>query len=775
LTSFWRDGFCLLTILVSQAAYCQQSIGSQQDEFARENRERPFSVEDSIRLTTFGDPKYEDGTNPGDQVAHFSPDGRLFAIVLKRSNIEQDTNQYSLLLYHTEGAFNHPPSDVILSLSSSSNRPAIEQLSWLDNETLAFLGERPGEEHQLYTFNCMERQLRQLTHHKTSVLSYSISASHDLWVFTAEEGVSDLAGPGAAHSYISPGAYYSLIDLIKNNDSEKRRYEGKRLFKQDGINGPEEPISIQDGIRGSSDLWLSPDGKRLIVQGWVQSVPARWNAYVDVRLRALVAASIGMRRQFLTGVARFTIVNITTGASELLLNSPMAEPWRPEVAWSPDSRSVVLNKVYLPLDSDKEDADKKRLSTAYAIEVQADSKSVTPIIDKPVRLVRWDRKTGRVLFVDGDEQHSKLIAFEKNQASWQPVKTTPSQGTILPKVRLEESFHKRPQIVVSDQADLRREVLIDLNPELEDVILGRVEDIRFPSPLHHDVKAGLYYPTHFQKGIKYPLVIQTHGWRTDRFWTDGPWTSTFAAQSFANRGFMVLQIEDDPDIGVLGARRMSTPEEAPLQMGVYEAAIDYLDRAGLIDPSRLGIVGFSRTGLAVRYTLIHSKYHFSAATIADAADAGYFLYVAAWNAYPDSLYTDIQSLNGTSPFGEGLYQWIKNDSDFQLDRVKTPVRLEAYGPATLLFNWEWFSGLSHLNKPVDLIYIPDGTHELKKPSHRLISQGGNVDWMSFWIENYEDSDPAKVQQYKRWRELRTLQEANNTEAPVSGIPNGMSN
>jgi dipeptidyl aminopeptidase/acylaminoacyl peptidase len=745
-----RCSVVCLFIFLSQSAYSQHVIETR--EFVK--TKRPFNIQDSIRMTTFGDPKYEDGRNPEDRVAQFSPDRTLFAIILKKGNIEQDTNDYSLLLYHTEAVFDHPTPNVILSLSSSSNRPAIEQLTWLDNETLAFLGERPGERHQLYTLNCKHRRLRQLTHHKTSVLSYTISGSQDFWVFTADEGVSDLTGSNAPHSYVSPGDYYSLIDLIKNDDSEKKRYEGKQLFKQDGVHGEEHPITLSDGVRGSSDLWLSPDGKWLVVQGWIRSVPLSWNAYLDVRLKTLIADSAGLKRQFLTGVSRFTMVNIATGTSEILLNSPMAEPWAPEVAWAPDSRSVVLNKLYLPLGSRNQDQDKKKLSTAYAVEIQAKSKSVIPITDRPVRLVRWDDKTGHLLFTEGEEQHARLIEFEKTTGGWEPVGAPASETTIVPRVRLEEDFHTSPRIVVSDRPNGRKEVLLDLNPQLDDFALGRVEDIRFPSSLHHDVKAGLYYPTNYQKGIRYPLIIQTHGWRTDRFWTDGPWTSTFAAQSFANRGFMVLQIEDDPDIAVLGARLMSTQEEAPLQMGVYEAGIDYLDRLGLIDSSRLGIVGFSRTGLAVRYTLIHSKYRFSAATVADAADAGYFLYVAAWNAYPDSLYTDIESLNGASPFGQGLYQWVRNTSDFQLDRIKTPVRLEAYGPPTLLFNWEWFSGLSHLHKPVDLIYIPEGTHELKKPSHRLISQGGDVDWMSFWIENYEEPYPGKADQYRRWRDLR---------------------
>jgi hypothetical protein len=49
-------------------------------------------------------------------------------------------------------------------------------------------------------------------------------------------------------------------------------------------------------------------------------------------------------------------------------------------------------------------------------------------------------------------------------------------------------------------------------------------------------------------------------------------------------------------------------------------------------------------------------------------------------------------------------------------------------------------------------------------SLRMASQGGSVDWFRFWLQGYEDPDPAKAGQYKRWRELRKLQAENDKKA-----------
>ncbi len=88
------------------------------------------------------------------------------------------------------------------------------------------------------------------------------------------------------------------------------------------------------------------------------------------------------------------------------------------------------------------------------------------------------------------------------------------------------------------------------------------------------------------------------------------------------------------------------------------------------------------------------------------------------------------------------------------------MRIVALRPASLLVEWELFTSLSRLEKPVKLIYLQDGSHTLEKPWDRMISQQGNVDWFTFWLKGEEDPQPAKAEQYTRWRELRKMQAEN---------------
>jgi hypothetical protein len=45
----------------------------------------------------------------------------------------------------------------------------------------------------------------------------------------------------------------------------------------------------------------------------------------------------------------------------------------------------------------------------------------------------------------------------------------------------------------------------------------------------------------------------------------------------------------------------------------------------------------------------------------------------------------------------------------------------------------------------------------------MVLQGGAVDWFRFWLKGEEDPDPAKAEQYARWRGLKKLQDENDAK------------
>jgi dipeptidyl aminopeptidase/acylaminoacyl peptidase len=179
----------------------------------------------------------------------------------------------------------------------------------------------------------------------------------------------------------------------------------------------------------------------------------------------------------------------------------------------------------------------------------------------------------------------------------------------------------------------------------------------------------------------------------------------------------------------------------------------------LADPNNIGIIGFSRTCYYVMELLTTGSLHIKAASITSGVMATYLQYMV-WIGGDNSLAHEANALIGAPPFGKGLEQWLKRSPGFNLDKITAPLLVVGEGPGSLLGMWEPYAGLRYLHKPVDLVMLNTDEHVLTNPAVRMASQGGSVDWFRFWLQGYEDPDPAKAEQYARWRELRKLQEAN---------------
>jgi dipeptidyl aminopeptidase/acylaminoacyl peptidase len=312
-------------------------------------------------------------------------------------------------------------------------------------------------------------------------------------------------------------------------------------------------------------------------------------------------------------------------------------------------------------------------------------------------------------------------------------------------VSVHQSFKEPPVLVGSDAVTKRSRTILDPNPQLKAITLGDPETYSWRDQTGRAWQGILYKPVGFMHGTKYPLVIQNHGFTVPRYLPSGGFPTAFVAQELASAGIMVLQVRD--------CAGRSTPLEGPCNVAGYEGAVDQLSQDGMVDPTRVGIIGFSRTVFYVLEALTTSRLRFKAASITDGITLGYLDYLECVGL-PDGFNDDKVGIIGTEPFGDGLAQWLKASPDFHLDKVSTPLRVVATRELGVVGMWEPYAILEAMHKPVDLIVLNTREHVLEDPVLRLVAQTGNVDWFRFWLEDYEDPDPAKQPQYARWRQLR---------------------
>lgn len=750
---------CLFVFLATAAGYKERGLDlhsfvfpsdlSTRDagEFRSKNaNKRAVTVADTILMTRIAGHKamLHPGGSLSQDFALFSPDGKRFVIITKKGNLENNSMEYSMLLYQVDEIFARPHPRTLVSFASSSNREGINEPSWFDNDTIGFLGEGPGERTQLYSVNCNTGERRRLTNHPTSLLTYSVAELNGRIAYVAEASSAQIKSdaPSGFHVYGE-----SLPDILIGHSTNSVDSE---LFVVDS--GAAHPARLE--VRNkfpTSPVFLSPNGRYLIVQTNVTEVPDPWREYRDRQGYLNRMFNLQIRDGAPTWVRRYDLIDVQTGESRVLVNGPVSSWTGSEVTWLPDSRSVIVTGVFLPLDVPESKERQARKTDPATVEVTVPAFAITRITKQDSKVIKWDSRTQTLQLKSRKSTTPHIDSYHRKVDGWELVgRASTFETNSELQVSTEQDLNTPPQIIVLNPATGQRVSLPDLNPQFEKLTFGRVEVIKWPAGDGRVVEGGLYLPPDYVQGRRYPLVIQTHGFSPNEFWIDGPFSTADAAQPLASKGLIVLQVPDERDFRFSG-----TPEEAPRMMQNYESAIDYLQVKGMIDSDRVGIVGFSHTCWLVKYTLTHSRHHFAAAVSADGLDGGYFQYLAFAN---QGEFTESyrEKIIGAPPFGDGLALWFKRSPGFQLDKVQTPVLIQAIGTYSLVGEWEWFAGLVRLNKAVDLVYISDGFHILQKPSERLISQQGALEWFCFWLKGEEDADPGKAEQYARWRKLRAL-------------------
>lgn len=712
--------------------------------FGRAAVKRPITVADIIGMTRVaGSPWF--AYQPKSEFAVFSPNGKKFAIVLTHGDVAANTNDYTLLVFGTAdgAAVGHPKT--IAAVASASNDLGIFDLQWSnDNDTIFFLATVGKKTTQLYSVDCSSGTMRQLTHHDTPLISYSVSRDGRTIAYEAESAPSRLLDEAVLRHGFYVGRE-ELSDLIRGTLWGK----APELFVEKNGYPSDKPLRTKGELRPGYGLSLSPNGRYLAVQTDVMKVPKVWGQYRGSGIQS--AFHRGFLKDVPTGIMRYEVIDTETGQTERPLDSPAG--YCPSVLWSPDSQALLLCGVYLPLDVRNPRELQARRSNRFVVEIDPATDAAVKVSDQDLIPVDWDARANVVEFetqqtAGGASGSPAMVFYRKSGKQWEQAANSfeglfPSRPHIL----VEEDLNRPPQVVAVEPRSKQRVKILDLNPGLSGFELGKVELISWKDGAGQPVSGALYLPFGYFAGKRYPLVIQTHGFDPHGFWLEGPYSSGFAAQVLADRGIAVLQMND------IFNDSLVTRREASRAMKTYENAVNYLDRKGVIDPERVGLLGFSRTCYYVEYALTHSKRRFAAAVAVDGIDVGYLQYLVAAVARPLTA-SEFDVMVGSPPFGAGLHEWLKRSPGFLVDRIRTPLLIQAFGPPSVLDEWQTFAGLKRLGKPVDLLYLPGATHVLVKPWDRLASQDAAAEWFYFWLRGTKDPAATKTEQFRRWLKLR---------------------
>lgn len=733
---------------------------------------KPFTLAVEIGLKQFGDP-----TGGEAEPLQVSPDGRFFAVDTEYGRLDLNCVVDSLRFYRIQeidnflkdhGKTQAPPPAWVVTRSASEG-PVFKAWRWLgDSSGVAFLGPNADGGHLLMLANFRKMTVKPLTSTTEDVQDFDVRdrqhfvyvvADHAGWEKTRQKEVqaSVIVGTGrhilqlqfpddpVVVHFLSPSARVLWADV--GGQRFKVKHNGALLAPEGGIA-------------------LSPDGRSLATLLPVDEVPPSWETLYPPPPFLSYGTHIHAGR----GTAKHYVrVDLYSGSEQSLTDAPFIGDvgigYRDDTpAWSSDGQAILLPGTFLNARGNTP----SRPCVAF---VDLHSNITSCVVMLKIRGYTENVEEGSSAVYDArfatDDKHRIMVTFMgrggaiggttqyylNSDSTWQVASQSKGQPEI--KVSITQSFSEPPILIAVNQDTSR--VIWDPNPQLKDIDLGQVSLYKWKDKEGSEWEGGLYKPTNYQPGQRYPLVIQTHGFVESYFLPSGLFPTASAARALAAAGIMVLQIP----YGKHGCD-VETTKEGPCNVALTESAANQLVSEGMVDPERIGIIGFSRTCFYVMEMLTNSSLHLKAASITDGLMFMYSQYVL----FSDRIPQEANSVIGVAPFGEGLKQWLKYSPGFNLDKVHTPLMVVALGRADLLGMWEPYSVLHYLNKPVELVMLKSFQHILTNPSARMASQGGSVDWFRFWLKDEEDPNPAKADQYTRWHELRRLQESSEVTSTV---------
>lgn len=717
---------------------------------------RRFTVKDSIEATRVL-------SAPGGPPVLLSPDGERYLVVLYRGDVARNGIWITLLTGQTESLSLAAHPAVATSLfSRSTARPSdiVKNIRWLGDCRIIFLWDDGRNEPRILELNLRTGRHHTLVRQATPIVRYDISRDGRTIVFLAQAPKNQAKEQQLERTGFAV-TDQSIWSLLQGNPDGWTPWSHYQTFAVDRARGlrriAESPSrwSVPPEL-----LHISPNGRYAISVEPAREVPLGWNGYTEHIFKDVYLPAARRNPSGPNFIRQYFLVDVWRSSARPLWSAPENPAAR--LVWSPDSTEVVIGPTFVPVPA----APIAGLSgqAVVVFDVRTGKFICLPVPHAAPALnygpVAWT--SGGVIRLEPRTKAAPALEFKREDGNWRLIGAAgQAKKPAAPvEIELRQGPNTPPALYAVDRASRAERLIRKLDPDLgASISLGKVKLMHWTGDDGRTWSGMLYLPVDFKPNRSFPFVIQTHGYSTTRFSLNGAFPTAFAAQALANRNIAVLQL-GGPDAGDDAV--LATHQEATVFLGGVEGAVRYFIDSGIADRKRVGIIGFSRSGWLVEYVLTHSGFPFAAAEVADNIDVSYFQYVLA---DPDAK-PEYESDTGAAPFGQGLQTWLHNAPGFNCDKIRAPLRLELdTGPIEfILGHWEIFTNLRRLGRPVELFVIPDidhGTHILTSPAERLSSEGGTVDWFSFWLESREDASPAKAAEYKRWERLRKLVETDH--------------
>lgn len=672
----------------------------------------------------------------------FSPDQKFFFALSYHGDVQKDREIWNLHVFKSDDvvrALNRRP--LLFSQdneyaratmwSSKRSQPGIRGVRWDPaSRSILFAGMDGGEIYRPYRLNVETRQIERLGKIGDEVGWFDYRGRRLL--YTANHN------PGGDERVVR----YPMdrVDIVSSGSVLPWVVRG---FNSSQVYAAEDDLGVSSVLRPFDDAALSPDGNAAVVY-------------------QASSRSFSLLKFSDDGTEPLELMKIEGEVGSL----------QRKIFWSSDGRwAVILGVAGRAL---KQPA--QALIATYKVATR-EWEMIAPMEEADqIESVSWDEGSNKLSLSRLSTRGEKIrVEYQRIGQSWQSkevretaeVRPNGPQGLF---VEIRQSENDPPKIVASARG--RALDLIEPDQALEHVDRIPVQRFSWRDFDGERRTGGLLLPRTFRRGNPIPVVIQPYYYLPDIFLPDGQSRTADSAQALAARGIAVLVI-DTGDLMDMSARL--TVSEGPDFVRRVDSIVDALVEQKIADPTKIGLVGFSRGGYQAHFAITHpQRTCIGAAVLGDSFTASYPMYLT-WTG------TGIPArsfMSGGKSFWRDPGRWLSEETTFNVDLVQSPALFtyNNYGTSSGKLTQREIPqvaleaiGAFYMNrKPFESLHFPIGVHQLATPLERVAMMSSVVDWMAFWLLGTENAEPSKAVQNERWRKIRSDWAAARENEPARG-------
>jgi dipeptidyl aminopeptidase/acylaminoacyl peptidase len=617
-----------------------------------------------------------------------APDGAAVAYLVTSYDKASDESRGALWMVNWMGTHG-----VRLTRGESVSEPRFSP----DGRYVSFLSAHPASAAtQLWVLDRHGGKPRQISHVKDEIIGYQWSpdAKRVVLVMRARED-------SGAPKPLVIDAYHFKEDREGYLTAQWRSH----LYLLDVASGACDAIT-SDPERVDSLPRFSPDGRQI--------------AYVSNHTRDPRSA----------GIDEVYLVAASRGAKPTRLLSTWS-PNTQHLEWSPDGTLIAF------VQGDELKYNAYIMDQLAVAEVSSGHVRVlTGTLDRQIYSPRFTSDGRAIQFSiedDGEQYPAQVVlasgAIERLAGPMVVHELSSAAGHTAV---LVSSDHSPPEVYALENGKLRP--LSSHNPALfAELSLGTVEDISFKSHDGTEIHGQMVKPPDFIAGRRYPTILWIHGGpngQDDHSLELAGYGPPLERQLFASHGYVVLAINYRGGTGRgLKFARSIFADWGDKEVADVLAGVDYAIAAGVADPARLGIGGWSYGGLLTDYC-IASDTRFKAAI----SGAGSANQISMYGADEYILQYDAEL--GPPWRNEAL--WLKVSYPFfHADRIHTPTLFlggDHDFDVPIGGGEQMYQALRTLGVATELVVYPGESHVFTRPSYLVDRFERFLGWMDRYLK-----------------------------------------